>query len=96
MGDSKTCVYQFICNEKDSVDKDIKQYLIMHGLWLCIQVDSYVAHMFYAWLFSHNTEVPIAINKKNFLSLNTHSTAFACGDGNSKNIKVTIRSIIMA
>ena len=57
----------------------------MHGLWLCIKVDSYVAHMFYAWLFSHNIEVPIAINKKQyFLSLNTHTSAFACGAGNFK------------
>ena len=50
----------------------------MPGLGLCIKVDSYVAHMFYAFSFSHNTEVPIAIkNNKYFISLNTHTTAFA-------------------
>ena len=60
------------------------QYFIMHGLGLCIKVDSYVAHMLYAWSFSYNTEVPIAINKnKYFLCLNTKNTAFNWGDGNS-------------
>ena len=50
----------------------------MHGLGLCIKVDSYVAHMFYAWSFSHDTAVPIAKNKNNyFLSLNTNTTLFA-------------------
>ena len=53
----------------------------MHGLGLCIKVDSYVAHIFYAWLFSHNTAVPIA--KKNFLSLNKNTTVFAWGAVNS-------------
>ena len=52
----------------------------MHGLVLCIMVNSYVAHMFYAWSFSHNTEVPIAINKnKYFLSMNTNTTVFYWG-----------------
>ena len=49
MGDSTTCVYQFIYNEKDKNDTQITQYFIMHGLGYCIQVDSYVAHLFYAW-----------------------------------------------
>ena len=35
----------------------------MHGLGLCIKLDSFVAHMFYVWSFSHNTAVPIAIKK---------------------------------
>ena len=48
MGDTMTCVYQFIYDEKDVFDKDIIQYFIMHGLGLCIKVDSYFAHMFYA------------------------------------------------
>ena len=56
----------------------------MHGLGLCINVDSYVAHMFYAWLFSHNSAVPIAKNKNEyFLSLNTNTTVFAWVSGNS-------------
>ena len=60
----------------------------MHGLGLCIKVDSYVAHMFYACSFSHNTAVPIAKNnKKYFPSLNTNTTLFAWVYGNSnKNI----------
>ena len=44
---------------------------IMHVLGLCINVDSYMTHMFYSWSFSHNTSVPIAISKKTyFLFLN--------------------------
>ena len=56
----------------------------MHGLGLFIKVDSYVAHMFYAWSFSHNKSVPIAKNKnKYFLSFNTNTTVFDLGAGNS-------------
>ena len=84
MGYPTTCVYQFIYNEKDKNDTQIKQYFIMHGLVSCTKVDSYVAHMFYAWLFSHNTSVPIAKNKnKSFISLNKNTTAFAWWDGSS-------------
>ena len=61
-----TCVYQLIFDENDSNDTNIIQYFSMRGLGLCIRVDSYVAHIFYAWSFSHNTEVPIAINKKRY------------------------------
>ena len=61
ISDPRTCVYQFIYDEKDSVGTEIIQYFVMHGLGLCIKVDSYVAHMFYAWSFGHNTAVPIAI-----------------------------------
>ena len=64
MGDHTTCVYQFIYDEKDKHDTHITQYFIMHGLGLCIKVDSYVAHFFYAWSFSYNTAAPIA-KKKN-------------------------------
>ena len=60
----------------------------MHGLGICIKVDSYGAHMFYEWSFSNNTAVPIAIKKKKYVfALNTNTTVFACGTGNSnKNI----------
>ena len=37
-------------------------HINVHGLVLCIKVDSYVVHMFYAWLFSLNTVVVITIN----------------------------------
>ena len=46
MGDPTTHDYQFIYNKNDSIDTKIIQYFIMHGLGLCIKVDSYVAHMF--------------------------------------------------
>ena len=56
----------------------------VHGLLLCINVDSYVVHIFYAFLFGHNKAVPISINKnKCFISLNTHTTTLAWVSGNS-------------
>ena len=60
----------------------------MHGLGLCIKVDSYVAHSFYAYSFSHNTSVPIDKNNNTyFLSLNKNTTVFSWGPGNSnKNV----------
>ena len=61
MGYPTTCFYQFIYDETDSVDTDIMQYFIMNGLGLCIKVNSYVAHMLYAWSFSNNTSVTIDI-----------------------------------
>ena len=66
MGDPTTCVYQFIYNKNNNGDTKIIQYFIMRGLGLCIKVDIYVAHMFYAWSFSHNTAVPIAIKKNKY------------------------------
>ena len=84
MGDPKTCVYQFIYDEKDNNDTKITQYFIMHGFWLCIEVDSYVAHRFYAWSFSRNIAVPIAKNNNRcFLSLNKNTTIFVWGAVNS-------------
>ena len=62
LGDPTICVYQLIFDENENIDTNIIQYFIMHGLGLCIKLDSFVAHMFYEWLFSHNTAVPIAIN----------------------------------
>ena len=49
MGDTTTCVYQLVNNEKDSVDTEIIQCFVMNGLGLCIKVDSYAAHILYAW-----------------------------------------------
>ena len=48
MNYSTTCDYQFIYNGKYSVETKIIQYFVMHGLGLCIKVDSYASHMFYA------------------------------------------------
>ena len=83
MSDPTTCVYQLIYDENENYQTKIIQYFIMHGLGLCINVDSYVTHIFYACSFSHNTSVPIYIKKnKNFLSLNTNTNLFAWGDVN--------------
>ena len=35
--DNTTCVYQFIFDENYSIDTNIIQYCIMHGLVLCIK-----------------------------------------------------------
>ena len=64
MGDPTACVYQVICDEKESVDTEIIKYSIMHGLGLFNKVNSYVAHMLYAWSLSHNKAVTIAIKNK--------------------------------
>ena len=82
--DPKTCVYQFIFDENDSNDTKIIQYFIMHVLGLCKNLNNFVAHIFYYWLFSTNKEVPFDIkHNKCFLSLNKYTTLFACGSGHS-------------
>ena len=84
MSDTTTCVYQSIYDESDSDDTKIIQYFMMHGMGLYIKVDSYVANMFYAWSLSYNTPVPVYIDKnKHFVSLNTYTTVFSWGAGNS-------------
>ena len=84
MGDSTTCVYQFIYDENENDDTKIIKYFAMHGLGLCIKVDSHMSSIFYAWLFSNNTAVPIFINKnKYYIAFNTHTTVFAWGASNS-------------
>ena len=49
MGDPTTCFYRFFADENDKNDTQITQYFIIHGLGLCIKVDCYVSHLFYAW-----------------------------------------------
>ena len=89
VSDTTTCAYQLIYNENDKNDTHITQYFIMHGLGLCIKVDSYLGHMFYAWPFSHNTEFPISKNKnKSFLLLNTNTTVFYWGTGNTNKNRI--------
>ena len=89
MGYPTKCVYQFIYDEKDNNDTHITQYCIMHGLGLCIKVDSYVAHLFYTWSFSLNTAVSISKkNNKYFLSLNTNTTVFYWGAVNSNKSSI--------
>ena len=51
LGVPTTCVYQFV-GTKDMVKKcNVIQYFVMHGIGLCIQLKSHVAHMFYAHTF---------------------------------------------
>ena len=49
MGDPTTCVYQFIYNVKENFDAKRTQYFIMLRMGFFINVDRYVAHVFYAW-----------------------------------------------
>ena len=49
MGDPATYAYQFIYDGEDSDNTEIIQYFIMHGLELCIKVDSYVEYLLYEW-----------------------------------------------
>ena len=55
MGDPTTYLFQVVYDENDSDNTKIIQYLIIHGMGLDIKVDSYVAHIFYAWSFSNTT-----------------------------------------
>ena len=68
-------------DQNDSNDTNIIQYFIMYGLVLFIKLNTFVAHMFYVWLFSNNKSVPIYIKQnKYFLSLNTHTLMCLLGD----------------
>ena len=77
--DPTTRVYQFIFYQEDSSDTNITQYFVMHELGLCAKLNSYVAHMFYAWSFSNNTSVPIYVKQEkhqigtDVLLLNDHA-----------------------
>ena len=83
LGDTTTCVYQFIFDFFFSNAMKIIQYFNMHGLGLCIKFNNFVAHMFFACSFIHNTAVPIAIRKNTyFRSLKTYTTLFDWGAGN--------------
>ena len=84
MGDPTTCFYQFIYDEKESVDTQIIQYFIMNGLVLCIKLNIYISCMLYAWSLCRKSEVLIDIKKnKYFLSFNTRTTVFSWGAVNS-------------
>ena len=87
MDDPKNVFYQLFYDKNNSDDPTIIQYFIIQGLGLCIKVDSYMEHMFYVWSFIHNKSVPIAIKKnKYFIYLNTNTTVFDWGAGNSNKI----------
>ena len=40
LSDPKTCVYQFLKYKFDTNDTKIIQYFVMHGLGLCIKLNS--------------------------------------------------------
>ena len=84
LGDPTTCIYQFIYDENDSNNTNIIQCFIMHGLLLCIKLNSCAEHMLYAWSLEHNKTLPIAIKQnKYFIPLNSYSNVFDWKDGNS-------------
>ena len=80
LGDPTTCIYKFIYDENDSNNTKILQYFIMHGLGLCIDLNSFVSCILYTWSFTHNKSVPIDIIwNKYFISLNAYTTVFDWG-----------------
>ena len=58
-GDPTKQIYQYISDENDINDKKCIQYFIMHRLVLCIKLNGFVAHMFYAWTIFYKTEEKI-------------------------------------
>ena len=81
LGDPKKYVYQLIFDQDQS---NYIQYFNIHGLGLCIKLKGFVAHMLYPCSFIHNKSVTISIkHNKYFLSLNTYTTVFSWGGGNS-------------
>ena len=50
----------------------------MPGLEICVKLEIYVAHMFYACSFRHNTAFTFAKIEKN-LSFDAYTTVFAWG-----------------
>ena len=55
----------------------------MHGMGLCIKLNRFEAHMFYAWSLKPDEVVPISINhNKYFIYFNTYTTVFSWVDGN--------------
>ena len=39
---------------------------LLPGLVMCIEIKSYVAHIFYGWTMSHNTEITYLYNNRNY------------------------------
>ena len=72
----------------DSNDTKIIRFFVVHGLGLCMKLNGFVSHTFYAWSCSNNTEVPIYVkHNEYYLYLHTNTTMFAWGGVNSnKNI----------
>ena len=48
LGDTTTRVYQFIFYKDGRNGTNIIQHFFMHGIGLCIKLNIYVEHMFYA------------------------------------------------
>ena len=69
LSDITTCFYQVIFDEDDINYTRIIPYFIMHGLGLCIKLNSFVTHMFYVWKLSHNKAVPIYIKYNTYFFL---------------------------
>ena len=88
LGDPTTFVYQLEVGNEYSDDTHVLQQFVLNGPGLCIKLNCCVAHMFYAWSFSKNSEVPTVIEyNKYYLFLDTYSTVFSWGAGNSNKIE---------
>ena len=50
----------------------------MNGLGLCINLNTFVSHILYAWSLRHNASVKVDIKYNTYLiSLNRYTTVFA-------------------
>ena len=50
----------------------------MNGLGLCINLNTFVSHILYAWSLCHNSSVKVDIKYNTYLiSLNRYTTVFA-------------------
>ena len=55
----------------------------MHGLGLCVKLDSFVVDILYAWSFINNTSVIISVKQNKYvLYLNKQTTMFDWVAGN--------------
>ena len=83
MGDSTTCVYQFIFSKEDKDKTHIIQYFVMYDFGLCTELNSHISHMFYSWLCSHNKEIKITSKGQKYdLYLNKYTNVFYQGGVN--------------
>ena len=52
MGNTNTCVYQFVIYDSNENSLVITRFFIMDVLGLCVSLKYYVEHMLYRWNFS--------------------------------------------
>ena len=64
MGYPMTHFYHFIYNKLDANGRYILIYFAMHGVGICVELENFVANIFYERSFSHVTAFPVALNEE--------------------------------